>query len=91
MKLKPLFDRVVLVPIKSDVGNSGLFIPDSASDLPSIAKVISIGSGTKDEEMCVNVGDTVLYNAYAGSEYKYGDTSYTIISINDILAIIEEK
>ena len=90
MKIKPLFDRVVLLPQKVQQSKSSLIIPESATEKPMIGKVISVGSGTQDKKMSVSVGDTVLYNVYAGNEYQLEDTKYIIICQDDILAIIEE-
>ncbi len=90
MKIKPLFDRVVLLPQKVQKSKSSLIIPESATEKPMIGKVISVGSGTQDKKMSVSVGDTVLYNVYAGNEYQLEDTKYIIICQDDILAIIEE-
>jgi chaperonin GroES len=51
-------------------------------------KVIAIGNGTKDEEMVVKVGDTVLYGKYAGTELELEGGKYLIMRQSDILAII---
>ena len=41
------------------------------------------------EEMLVKVGDNVILNKYAGTEVKYEDEEYLIVSQSDILAIVE--
>ena len=43
---------------------------------------------TKDEEITVKVGDTVLYGKYSGAELKLEGTDYLIMRESDILAII---
>ena len=35
-------------------------------------------SGTKDEEMVLKVGDTVLYGKYAGTELEVEGTKYPV-------------
>ena len=55
---------------------------------PLKGEVIAIGNGTKDEEMVVKVGDTVLYGKYAGTELELEGGKYLIMRQSDILAII---
>ena len=43
---------------------------------------------TKDEEMVVAVGNTVLYGKYAGTELEWEGEKYLIMKQSDILAII---
>ena len=67
---------------------SGLYIPDTAKEKPQQGKVVAVGSGKKDHDMTVKVGDTVLYGKYAGTELKLEGTDYLIMREDDILAII---
>lgn len=67
---------------------SGIIIPDSAKEKPLKGEVLAIGNGTKDEEMVVKVGDTVLYGKYAGTELDLDGEKYLIMRQGDILAII---
>ena len=55
---------------------------------PLKGEVVAVGNGTKDEEMIVNVGDTVLYGKYAGTELELDGTKYLIMRQSDILAIV---
>ena len=62
MKIKPLADRVLVLPAPAEEKTiGGIIIPDSAKEKPLKGKVIAIGNGTKDEEMVVKPDDTVLY------------------------------
>jgi chaperonin GroES len=49
--------------------------------------VVAAGSGKKDEPMSVNVGDSVLYGQYAGTEIKIDGTNYLIMRESDIYGI----
>ena len=49
---------------------------------------MATGNGTKDEEMVVKEGDTVLYGKYAGTELEYDGVKYLIMRQSDILAIL---
>ncbi|WP_373812902.1 co-chaperone GroES, partial [Porphyromonas loveana] len=66
----------------------GIIIPDSAKEKPLKGEVIAVGNGTKDEEMVLKAGDTVLYGKYAGTELELEGEKYIIMRQNDVLAII---
>ena len=96
MKVKPLFDRVVLKPEAAQTKTrSGLIIPESTSEKPSLGKVISVGNGTgfdgKETKMQVKPGDKVIYSRFGGIELKEENETLIIIRQTDILAILEEK
>ena len=91
MNIKPLADRVLINPTPAEeVTMAGIIIPDSAKEKPLKGKVLAAGKGTKDEEMTVKEGDTVLYGKYAGTEIEFEGQKYLIMRQNDILAIIED-
>jgi chaperonin GroES len=91
IKLKPLADRVVIEPMAAETKTaSGIYIPDTAQEKPQKGKVVAVGSGTKDEEMKLKVGDKVLYGKYAGTEISINNEKYLIMRQSDVLAIIEE-
>ena len=89
MNIKPLADRDLVKPAAAEEKTaSGIIIPDSAKEKPLKGEVIAIGNGTKDEEMVVKSGDTVLYGKYAGTELELEGEKYLIMRQSDILAII---
>jgi chaperonin GroES len=89
LNIKPLADRVVIEPIAAETTTaSGLIIPDSAKEKPSKGTVVAVGNGTKDEALTVQVGDTVLYGKYAGTELKLEGKDYLIMRESDIFAIV---
>ena len=91
INLKPLADRVVIEPVAAETKTaSGIYIPDTAQEKPQKGKIVAVGSGTKDEEMKVKVGDVVLYGKYAGTEININNEKFLIMRQSDILAIIEE-
>ena len=90
MELKPLADRVLIKPAPAEeVTASGIIIPDSAKEKPLNGKVIAVGNGTKDEEMILKAGDTVLYGKYAGTEIDLEGEKVLIMRQNEVLAVIE--
>ncbi|WP_025743030.1 co-chaperone GroES [Aquimarina pacifica] len=89
VNIKPLSDRVVVEPLPAETQTaSGLFIPDSAQEKQQKGKVAAVGSGKKDHDMTVQVGDTVLYGKYSGTELKLDGKDYLIMREDDILAIV---
>jgi len=89
MSIKPLADRVLVKPVPAEERTvSGIIIPDSAKEKPLKGEVIAVGNGTKDEEMIVAVGNTVLYGKYAGTELEWEGEKYLIMKQSDILAIV---
>ena len=69
MNIKPLADRVLILPDAAEEKSAGgIILPDSAKEKPLRGKVVATGNGTKDEEMVVKAGDAVLYGKYAGTE-----------------------
>ena len=89
MTIKPLADRVLVLPAPAEEKTiGGIIIPDSAKEKPLKGEVIAIGNGTKDEEMVVKPGDTVLYGKYAGTEIELDGEKYPIMRQSDILAIL---
>ena len=95
MKLRPLFDRVVVKQVEEkETTVGGIFLPTAAQEKQEIAVVVAVGQGGvvdgKDVEMVVNVGDKVLYSKYAGSEFTVDGQKVTIIRQSDVLAVVEE-
>ena len=89
MNIKPLADRVLIEPVAAEeVTMSGIIIPDSAKEKPLKGKVLAVGHGTKDEEMVLKEGDTVLYGKYAGQEIEVEGVKYLMMRQSDVLAIV---
>ena len=89
MNIKPLADRVLIKPAPVEEKTiGGIIIPDSAKEKPLRGEIIAVGKGTKDEEMVVKPGDTVLYGKYAGTELELDGEKYLIMRQSDVLAIL---
>ena len=90
MKLKPLADRVIIKPCAAEeVTTGGIIIPDSAKEKPQRGTVLAVGTGTKDEEMALKEGDSVLYGKYAGTEIDLDGEKVLIMRQNEVLAVVE--
>jgi chaperonin GroES len=89
MNIKPLADRVLIVPAPAEEKTiGGIIIPDTAKEKPLKGEVVAVGTGTKDEEMTLKVGDTVLYGKYAGTELELDGNKYLIMRQSDVLAVL---
>lgn len=94
MKLTPLGDKVVLKAIKEEEKTkSGIILTGEAKEKPQQAEVIAVGPGGivdgEEVKMQVEVGDTVIYSKYSGTEVTLEDEDFIIVSQSDILAIVE--
>lgn len=89
MKIQPLADRVLIQPTPAEeITNSGIIIPDSAKEKPLKGTVVAVGDGTKDEKMVLEVGQTVLYGKYAGTEIDVDSEKMLIMRQSDVLAVV---
>lgn len=89
MKIQPLADRVLIQPTPAEETTlSGIIIPDSAKEKPLKGTVIAVGNGTKDEEMVLKEGQTVLYGKYAGTEIDVKGDKMLIMRQSDVLAMV---
>lgn len=91
MDIRPLYDRVILKPIKmEEVTKSGIIIPDTVREgIPTLKAIVeAVGPGTKDDPTTVKKGDTVLYQKYAGTRVELEKEEYLIVQEREILAII---
>ncbi len=91
MKLKPLSDRVLILPTPAEeVTMGGIIIPDSAKEKPLKGTVVAAGPGNADEKMELKEGDTVYYGKYSGTEIEFESEKYLIMRQSDVLAKVEE-
>ena len=92
MKLKPLYDRILVKRVEEkEQKRGGIIIPDTAKEKPQQGEVIAVGPGRLDDNgkriaMDVHVGDRVLYAKYTGQEVKIDQEELIVLSEKDILA-----
>lgn len=91
MKLKPLANRVVVKPTEPEQKTKGgIIIPNSAKDNNTLyGVVISVGPGTKNEEMIVKENDTIIYGRYGGIPIEIEGEKMIILKQSDIIAIVK--
>jgi chaperonin GroES len=95
IQLRPLGDRLVVKPSpREEMTKSGIVIPDTVKERPQEGTVLSVGPGrTLDdgtrEPMELKVGQKILFQKYAGTEFKLDEEELLILSQKDVLAVLE--
>ncbi|MBV1894504.1 MAG: co-chaperone GroES [Ilumatobacteraceae bacterium] len=95
MNLKPLDDRIVVRPNEAETQTaSGLVIPDTAKEKPQQGEILAVGPGKRSETtgdvipVDLNVGDTVLYSKYGGTEVTVDGEDLLVLNGRDVLAVV---
>lgn len=96
LRLKPLGSRVVIKPLeREEMTKSGIVLPDTAKEKPQEGRILAVGPGDRDEDgdripVELKEGDRVLFQKYAGTEFKLDDEEYLILAEKDVLALVGE-
>jgi chaperonin GroES len=95
VSIKPLEDRIVVQANEAETTTaSGIVIPETAKEKPQEGTVLAVGPGRFEDgtrlPLDIKVGDTVIYSKYGGTEVKYNEEEYLILSSRDVLAVIEK-
>jgi chaperonin GroES len=94
-KLRPLGDKILVKRVEAESKTkSGIVLPDSAKEKPRRGKVLSVGEGKRletGERAAIDIkkGDEVIFASYAGTEIKVDNEDLMIMSVDDVLAIVE--
>ena len=92
LNLRPLDDRIVVEPTEAEETTAGgIVLPDSAKEKPQRGTVVAVGPGKLLDsgnrgELGVDVGDTVIYGKYGGSDLEVDGNDVKILRESDILA-----
>ena len=96
MKLRPLNDKVAVKFVEEESGEekteSGIVLPDTAQkdEKPQQGEVVAVGDKCcEDGESPVEVGDTVVFDKFAGSNIELDEEEFIILDLDDVLAVIE--
>src|SRR5438309_3599718 len=94
MKIRPLYDRIVVKRIEEqETVRGGIIIPDSAKEKPQEGEVVAVGQGKRLEDgklvpLDVKVGDRILFGKYSGSDIKLDGDEYMIMREDEILGVL---
>ncbi|MBD2749053.1 co-chaperone GroES [Microvirga sp. BT688] len=97
MKFRPLHDRIVVRRIEAEQKSAGgIIIPDTAKEKPQQGEVIAVGPGARNEQgqlvpLDVQVGDTVLFGKWSGTEVKIDGQDLLIMKESDIMGVLEQS
>jgi chaperonin GroES len=95
VKLRPLYDRVLVRRIDSEEKTKGgIIIPDSAKEKPLEGEVMAVGQGRVLDSgdlrpVAVKVGARVLFAKYAETEVKIENESFLLLREDDLLGVLE--
>ncbi len=100
MRLKPVNDKIVVKPNenKEEMTSGGILLPDTVQDGTLIeGKVMAASDGMYSATgtmipLVVSEGDTILYNKNAQKqEHKIDGETYILMSVNEVMSIVEDK
>ena len=95
MAVTPLEDRILIKPLERETQTeSGIFLPESATEKPMQGKVIATGPGKLLEngeraEPTVKSGDVVVYGKYSGTEIEIKGESQLIVRESELLGLVQ--
>ncbi|MBI4079398.1 MAG: co-chaperone GroES [Candidatus Levybacteria bacterium] len=95
MRIQPLFDNVLIKPLEAEEKTvSGIILPDTVKEKPQIGLVMALGPGKvtpkgEKHKMVIKVNQKVMYKKWGGNEVKVNGEEWTLISQDDVLAIVE--
>jgi chaperonin GroES len=96
MKIRPLYDRLLIKRIEAEERTKGgIIIPETAKEKPAKGEVLAVGQGKRNKDgkripLDIKQGDRVLFAKYSGNEIKIDDEEHLILREDEILAVIED-
>src|ERR1700680_1545774 len=96
MKIRPLYDRIVVKRIEDSTEKTarGVFIPDSAKEKPQEGEVMAVGQGKRADDgkliaLDVKAGDRILFGKYSGAEIKLDGEEFLIMREDEVLGVLD--
>jgi len=91
MKIKPIGERILVRPIKTEEKTKGgIYIPEGAKEEKKEAIVEDIGTLKNGNAIPLKKGDRILYGGYSADEFEINSEKYLIIDFKDVLAKLED-
>ena len=91
MKLKPMADNILLKQHESEETTvSGIILATTNKEKPAIYEIVSVGPGTKDVTMTVEVGQKVVVGKFVGTDVTIDKEEYKFVKQDDILAVVTD-
>ena len=91
MKLKPMADNVLLkAHEQAETTASGIVLATTNKEKPAIFEIVSVGPGTKDVAMTVEVGQKVVVGKFTGTDVTIDKEDYKFVKQDEILAVVTD-
>ena len=91
MKLKPMADNVLLKANEApETTASGIILATTNKEKPAIFEIVSVGPGTKDVTMTVEVGQKVVVGKFVGTDVTIDKEEYKFVKQDEILAVVTD-
>jgi co-chaperonin GroES (HSP10) len=96
MKVRPINGYIIVKPsaIKETKLPSGIVVPVTTEETYAEGEIVEASKttivGDKEVEVEVKKGDKILYNAYNRNKIQINNIECVIMTVNEIVAIIEE-
>ena len=91
MKLKPMADNVLLKANEApETTASGIILATTNKEKPAIYEIVSVGPGTKDVTMTVEVGQKVVVGKFVGTDVTIDKEEYKFVKQDEILAVVTD-
>ena len=92
--IRPLRDQIIIKRTLADTKSvGGIILTQQAKDLPTQGEVVACGNGIMEggerQPLDVQVGDTVLFPQFAGSDISVEGEVHVIMRDTDVLAVVE--
>lgn len=90
MGFEPLGTRVaVKVEEAANKTASGIVIPDSSKETPSVGVIVAINEMTK-EDYNIDLGTKVVFGKYSGTKLEIDKEELLIIEMDEIFGILRD-
>jgi chaperonin GroES len=92
--VRPLHDRLLVRRIEeTETAKGGIIIPDTAKEKPQRGEVLAVGNGKILDNgtkiaLDVQVGNTILFGKYTGTDIKIDGEEVLILREDEVLAIL---
>jgi chaperonin GroES len=96
MKIRPLYDRVVVRRKEEDTKTAGgIVLPGSAKEKPNQGEIVAVGQGKlldngEVRPVSVKVGDQVIFGQYSGNNIKIDGEELIMLTETEIFGVIEK-
>lgn len=96
MKIRPLYDRVVVRRKEEEEKTAGgIVLPGSAKEKPNQGEVVAVGQGKlldsgEVRPVSLKVGDQVIFGQYSGNNIKIDGEELIILTETEIFGVIEK-